>query len=343
MELGIYSFGDLVPDPRSGAVRVSPQERMGEVLAMAQLADQAGLDLFGLGEHHAPDYTVSATATVLAGIASSTKQIRLTSASTLLSTADPVRTFEEFATVDLISGGRAEIIAGRGAYTDGFALFGYNLNDYDALFAEKIQLLMAINRSEQLTWKGKFRAPLEEAVVLPRPAQARLPIWVGALSPQSVLRAAKLGLPLTMPFLGGSLPIYAQTAALYREAWHEAGHDPREAKIAVFSHMLLAETSQRAWQEMLPAYASAVDHALYRHHGRRLPRAAVDQMAAPNGTLLVGSPDELVERILHMHEMLGNLRFVGQIDVGGQPFGQVSKSIELFASKVAPAVRKALS
>lgn len=342
MELGIYSFGDLVPEPQTGKPRVSQKERIDEVLAMAQLADQAGLDVFGLGEHHTPDYTVSATATVLAGIASTTKQIRLASASTLLSTADPVRTFEEFATVDLISGGRAEIIAGRGAYIDGFALFGYDLNDYDALFAEKIQLLREINRSERVTWQGQFRSSLHEAVVMPRPYQERLPIWVGALSPQSIMRAAKLGLPLTMPVLGGSLPSYAQSAALYREAWQAAGHDPREAKVAVFSHMLLAETSQIVRQERLPAYAIALDHAMRRHRGQSLPRAAVDQMASRSGTLMLGDPDELIERILYMHELVGNMRFVGQIDVGGQPFAQVTKSIELFASKVAPAVRKAL-
>lgn len=343
MELGIYSFGDLMPEPQTGKVRVSQKERIDEVLAMAQLADQAGLDVFGLGEHHTPDYTVSATATVLAGIASTTKRIRLASASTLLSTADPVRTFEEFASVDLISGGRAEIIAGRGAFIEGFALFGYDLKDYDALFAEKIQLLIEINRSERVTWQGKYRPPLHEAVVMPRPYQERLPIWIGALSPQSIVRAAMLGLPLTMPVLGGSLPSYAQNVQLYREAWQAAGHDPREAKVAVFSHMLLAKSEQKARQELLPAYTLGMDYMMRRYRGQSFSRAAAEQMASRDGTLMLGDPDELVERILYMHELLGNVRFVGQIDVGGQPFVQVARAIELFASKVAPAVRKALA
>jgi alkanesulfonate monooxygenase SsuD/methylene tetrahydromethanopterin reductase-like flavin-dependent oxidoreductase (luciferase family) len=343
MELGIYTFGDLVPDPVTGKPVITPKQRMDDVLAMAKLADEAGLDVFGLGEHHTPEYTVSATATVLAAAAAVTKRIRLTSASTLLSTADPVRMFEEFATVDLISGGRAEIIAGRGAFIEGFALFGYELKDYDALFAEKLGLLMALNTSERVTWSGKFRPALHDAAVMPRPFQERLPLWIGALSPQSVVRAASLGLPLTLPFLGGSLPGYAQTAALYREAWQAAGYNPNDARVAVFSHMHVAETSQAARSEFLPAYAAYMNQAMLRHRGQGVPRAAIEQMASPQGTLLVGSPEEVVERLLHQHELLGNVRYVGQIDVGGQSFANVARGIELLATRVAPAVRKALA
>jgi alkanesulfonate monooxygenase SsuD/methylene tetrahydromethanopterin reductase-like flavin-dependent oxidoreductase (luciferase family) len=187
---------------------------MDEVIAAAKLADEAGLDMFAVGEHHRRDFTVSATATVLAAVAAVTTRIRLSSASTLLSTADPVRTFQEFATVDLISGGRTEIIVGRGALTDGFPLFGFDLKDYDALFAEKLGLLMALNKSERVTWSGVFRPALHNAEVAPRPFQERLPLWVGAGSPQSVTRAASLGLPLAVPMLGGDLPHYAQIVAL---------------------------------------------------------------------------------------------------------------------------------
>jgi alkanesulfonate monooxygenase SsuD/methylene tetrahydromethanopterin reductase-like flavin-dependent oxidoreductase (luciferase family) len=246
-------------------------------------------------------------------------------------------------TVDLISGGRAEIIVGRGAFIKGFALFGYDLKDYDALFAEKLGLLMALNASERVSWSGTFRTALHDAAVMPRPFQERLPLWVGALSPQSVVRAASLGLPLTLPVLGGSLLGYAQTAALYREVWQAAGDDPNDARISVFSHMHVAETSQAAREEFLPAYAVYMHASRLRHRGQGVPRAANEQMASPQGTLVVGSPAEVTERLLQQHELLGNVRYVGQIDVGGQSFAQAAKGIELLAAKVAPVVRKALA
>jgi alkanesulfonate monooxygenase SsuD/methylene tetrahydromethanopterin reductase-like flavin-dependent oxidoreductase (luciferase family) len=342
MELGIYSFGDLVADSTTGRT-ISPKQRMDEVIAAAKLADEAGLDMFALGEHHRPDFTVSAAATVLAALAAVTTRIRLSSASTLLSAADPVRTFQEFATVDLISGGRAEIIVGRGAFIEGFALFGFDLKDYDALFAEKLGLLVALNESERVTWSGTFRPALHDAEVAPRPFQKRLPLWVGALSPPSVTRAAALGLPLALPMVGGDLAGYGQTAALYRQAWAHFGFSPADARVATFSHMHIAETSQAAREEFLPAYARYLDQAMRSHRGQGIPRAAVEQMAGPRGALLLGSPEEVIEKILAQYEVLGHTRYLGQIDVGGQPFAKVAKGIELLATKVAPAVRKAVA
>lgn len=335
MELGIYTFGDLVADPGTGAV-VSAGERMRQMLELARLADELGLDVVGVGEHHALRYVNSATATILAAMAAVTKRIRLTSASTSIGTADPVRTFQEFATADLVSNGRVELIFGRGAFTDNFPLFGYGLEDYDALFVEKVALFAKLNAEERVTWSGRFRPPLENAEIAPRPAQAKLPVWIGAGSASSVTRAAKLGYPLAVPMLGGSLATYAQVAAIYRQAWQESGRPLSELRFAVFSHLHVTETSRETEEDFYPYY-SAYLSPLFKGP---MPRSVFAQMLSPQGGLVGGSPQEVIDKLLTLHEVLGITRYLGQIDIGGQPFTQVVKGLELFATKVAPVVRK---
>jgi len=336
MEFGIYTFGDIVPDPKTGRA-ISGQERMRQMLDMARLADEAGLDIFGVGEHHALRYVNSATATLIAAMAAITKRIRLTSASTLISTADPVRTFQEFATADLVSEGRVEIIFGRGAFLDNFPLFGHDLNDYDELFVEKLGLFAMLNAQERVSWSGRFRPPLHDAEIAPRPAQKQLPVWIGAGSPASIARAAALGYPLALPMVGGSLDKYAQAAALYRQAWQRSGRDARDLRLATFAHLHVTERPQETREDFYPYY-SAYLAPLFKGP---MPPAVFAQMLSPQGALLGGSTEEVIDKILAQHEALGTTRCVGQIDIGGQSFARVAKGIEIFATKVAPAVRAA--
>jgi alkanesulfonate monooxygenase SsuD/methylene tetrahydromethanopterin reductase-like flavin-dependent oxidoreductase (luciferase family) len=277
----------------------------------------------------------SATATTVAAMAAVTKRIRLTSASTLLSTADPVRTFQEFATADLISGGRVEIIFGRGAFTDNFPLFGYDLNDYDALFSEKLALFAELNAGDHVTWSGKFRPALRNAEIAPRPAQARLPVWIGALSQGSVDRAARLGYPLVMPVLGGTFERYADLAAHYRSVWAQSGRRQEDARIAIFSHLHVTETSQETEQDFYPYYSAY----LRPMFGGPMPPAVYAQMLSSQGTLIGGSVQQVIDKISVLKEATGATRYVGKIDVGGQPFKDVEKGIGLLATKVGEAVR----
>ncbi|OEO31027.1 hypothetical protein VW23_018225 [Devosia insulae DS-56] len=333
MELGIYTFGDIVADPHTGR-KPSPSERMRQMLDMAKLADNVGLDVIGVGEHHGLGFVNSATATTIAAMAAVTKRIRLTSASTLLSTADPVRTFQEFSTADLVSGGRVEIIFGRGAFTDNFPLFGFEMKDYDALFAEKLGLFAKLNDADHVTWSGKFRPPLNNAEIAPRPVQPRLPVWIGALSQGSVERAARLGYPLVMPVLGGSFEGYADLAMHYRSVWAATGRKQEDAKIAIFSHLHITETSQEAEQDFYPYY-SAYLRPMFRGP---MPPAVYAQMLSPHGTLVGGSVQQVIDKISMLKQATGANRYVGQIDIGGQPYAAVAKGIELLATRVAIAV-----
>ncbi|MDB5586294.1 MAG: hypothetical protein JWP26_1264 [Devosia sp.] len=334
MELGLYTFGDMVADPHTG-FKPSPTERMTQMLDLARLAEEAGLDIIGVGEHHGLDYVNSATATIIAAMAAVTKTIRITSASTLLSTADPVRTFQEFATADLVSKGRVEIVFGRGAFTDNFPLFGMDLKDYDALFIEKLNLFAELNSHDHVSWSGKFRSALRDAEIAPRPTQGKLPVSIGAGSPGSVVRAAQLGYPLTMPVLGGSFAGYAQMAQLYRQAWTEAGRDPAWAKISTFGHLHVTETAEETQRDFYPYY-SAYLRPMFRGP---MPVATYAQMLSPQGTLMGGSVQQVVDKILILKHSVGSSRFAGQIDIGGQPFKDIARGIELFATRVAPAVR----
>jgi probable LLM family oxidoreductase len=337
MELGLYTFADVGPGS-------DPARRMRELVEEIELADAVGLDVFGVGEHHRPDYAVSSPAVALAAAATRTENIRLSSAVTVLSSDDPVRVFQDFATLDLISGGRAEIMAGRGSFIESFPLFGYDLGDYDELFAEKLDLLLKLRASERVTWSGRHRAPLENVGVYPRPVQEPLPVWIAVGgTPQSVVRAAILGLPLAIAIIGGQPENFAPLARLYRQAADEAGHDAERLPISINSHAYVAETSRRASDEFFPAYAAMMNRIGRERGWGPMGRRQFEAGRSPRGALLVGSPGEVVEKILYEHELFGNERFMAQISVGTLPHDKVMGAIELFGTEVAPAVRKALA
>jgi probable LLM family oxidoreductase len=323
---------------------VGAQQRLAEILAAAKLADAAGLDVFAVGEHHRLDMAISATPVVLAAIAAVTERIRLASAVTILSTADPVLVFEDFATIDLISGGRAEIIAGRGIFTESFPLFGYDLADYDDLFAEKLELLMQINAADRITWQGRFRPPLKDAPIAPRPAQSRLPIWVGTGGTQSsVVRAGTLGLPLALANISVPPARLAPLADLYRSTGVQAGHAASTLKISVATHMHIMENSQDAMDTFYPFYAGYfLTHTPSQYRAQKITRTDYEERAAPHGAIFVGSPQQIIDKILYERELFGHQRFLTQIDIGGLPFVEVARVIELFAAKVAPVIRGAV-
>src|SRR3954454_24784223 len=333
MELGIYTFADL--DPAVGAER-----RMRDLLEEIELADQVGLDVFGLGEHHRPDFVVSSPAVVLAAGAARTRDIRLTSAVSVLSSDDPVRVFQQFATLDLLSGGRAEIMAGRGSFLESFPLFGYDLDDYDELFAEKLDLLLALRASERVTWSGRHRAGLDRAAVHPRPVQDPLPVWIAVGgTPRSVVRAGMLGLPLAVAIIGGAPARFAPLVALYRAAAGEPGHDPAGLPVSINSHAYVAETSRQAGDEFFEPYAAMMNRIGRERGWPPMSRPQFDVLRGPEGALVVGSPDEVVEKILRQHELFGHDRFLAQMSVGTLPHDSALRSIELFGTEVAPRVR----
>jgi probable LLM family oxidoreductase len=291
MELGLYTFADVGPE-------IDPARRLRNLLEEIELADQVGLDVFGVGEHHRPDYAVSAPAVVLAAAAERTRNVRLTSAVTVLSSDDPVRVFQDFATLDLLSGGRAEIMAGRGSFIESFPLFGYDLGDYDELFAEKLELLLELRESERVTWSGRHRAPLEDAGVYPRPVQDPLPVWIAVGgTPHSVVRAALLGLPLAIAIIGGQPERFAPLARLYREAARGAGHDPARLPISINSHTYVAERPQQASDEYFPTYAAMMNRIGRERGWAPMSRGQFEAGRSPRGALVVGSPEEVVDKI----------------------------------------------
>ena len=337
MELGLYTFADVGPG-------IDPARRLRNLVEEIELADQVGLDVFGVGEHHRPDYAVSSPAVALAAAAERTERIRLSSAVTVLSSDDPVRVFQDFATLDLLSGGRAEIMAGRGSFIESFPLFGYDLGDYDELFSEKLELLLELRDSERVTWAGRHRAPLEDVGVYPRPVQDPLPVWIAVGgTPQSVVRAALLGLPLAIAIIGGQPENFAPLARLYRQAASEAGHDPALLPISINSHAYVAETSQQASDEYFPTYAAMMNRIGRERGWGPMRREQFEAGRSPRGALVVGSPGEVVEKILYEHELFGHQRFMAQISVGALPHEKVMRAIELFGTEVAPAVRKELA
>ncbi|WP_017727797.1 LLM class flavin-dependent oxidoreductase [Halalkalibacterium ligniniphilum] len=340
-EIGLYTFGDLGPDPHSRKT-ISIKERLNEVIQAAKMADEAGLDVFGVGEHHRLDYAISAPPVVLAAIAQVTKQIRLTSATTVLSTVDPVRLFEDFATLDLLSDGRAEIIAGRGAFVESFPLFGYDLNDYDPLFAENIELFLKLNENEIISWHGQFRPSLHDAQIAPRPLQNQLPIWVGVGgTPESAQRAGRLGTGIALAILGGEPARFKPLVDLYRQAGAEAGHAPENLNVAVTGHTFISKTTQQAKDEFYPYYSNYWEYVnRQRGMGTRVSRIDFEQMARPETGLFVGSSEQIIEKILQQYELFGHQRFIAQLDIGGQPFNKVAESIERLATEVAPVVRR---
>ena len=338
MELGAYTFAELTPDPATGRM-VTPAERLRDLIEEIELADQVGLEVFGVGEHHRPDFAVSAPAVVLAAAAERTSRIRLTSAVSVLSSDDPVRVFQDFATLDLLSQGRAEIMAGRGSFIESFPLFGYALDDYDDLFAEKLQLLIALREGERITWDGHHRPSIDGRGVYPRPLQERLPIWVAAGgTPASVVRAGALGLPLALAIIGGQPARFAPLAELHRRAAQEAGHGP--LAVSINSHGFVAETSQKAADTAYPPFATMMDRIGRERGWAPMTRSQFDASRSLHGANLVGSPQEVVEKILFQHRIFGHQRFLIQFSVGTLPHRDVMRSIELFGTEVAPVVRR---
>ncbi len=342
MEIGLYTFAELPVS--AGAAGVTPERRMRNLLEEAELAEQVGLDVFGVGEHHRPDFAVSSPAVALGAIAARTERIRLTSAVTVLSSDDPVRVFQDFATLDLLSGGRAEIMVGRGSFIESFPLFGYDLDDYDELFAEKLELLLELRVSERVTWSGRHRPGLVDAGVYPRPVQDPLPIWVAVGgSPQSIVRAAGLGLPLALAIIGGEPERFAPLIQLYRDSARQAGNDPARLPVSINSHTYVADTPDQATREFFPAYAGMMTRIGRERGWSAMTREQFQFLRSPRGALVVGSPQEVVEKILFQHELFGHDRYLAQISVGDLPHAQVMRAIELLGTEVAPAVRAELA
>jgi len=341
MELGLYTFADVSGDPRTGKA-LSPEVRLRHLIEEVELADQVGLDVFGVGEHHRPDYAVSAPTVVLAAAAVRTTRIRLTSAVTVLSSDDPVRIFQQFSTVDLLSGGRAEIMAGRGSFIESYPLFGQDLRDYDALFAEKLDLLMRVRDAERITWSGVHRPSIDDRGVYPRPVQDRLPIWVAVGgTPASAIRAGTLGLPMALAIIGGVPDRFAPFAQMYRTAGARAGHDLSRLPLGINSLGFVADTSQRAADTFFPFYAAAMNTVGRERGWAPIGRAEFDAMRGPGGALVVGSPQEVADKILREHEIFGQQRFLLQMSLGALPHTDVLRAIELMGTVVAPQVRKA--
>jgi len=341
MELGIYSFADAAVDA-SGAT-VDPARRLAELMEEIVLADQVGLDVFGIGEHHRADFVTATPAVVLAAAAVRTSRIRLTSAVTVLSSDNPVRVFQEFATVDLLSGGRAEIMAGRGSFIESFPLYGYDLRDYVSLFSEKLDLLLRLRAAPRVTWAGRHRAPLEDQPVFPRPLQALLPVWVAVGgTPQSVVRAATLGLPMALAIIGGGPERFVPFTDLYRRTWAEAGHDPAALQLSINSHGFLADGDAAADAAIFPAYLEMMGR-IGRERGWPPPtRRQFEAECSSHGALLVGGPERVVEKLLWEHELFGCTRFLLKLGMGATPHREMLRAIELYGTRVAPAVRKAL-
>jgi probable LLM family oxidoreductase len=334
MELGLATFADL-------ASGVSPRQRMRELMEEVELADQLGLDVFGIGEHHRPDFLVSSPAVVLAAAAVKTERIRLSSAVTVLSSDDPVRVFQDFAEVDLLSGGRAEIMAGRGSFVESFPLFGYDLDDYDELYAEKLELLLAVRAQTHVTWSGRLRPALVDAGVWPRPVQEPLPVWVAVGgSPQSVIRAGTLGLPLTIAIIGGQPARFAPLVQLYRDAAARAGHDPSTTRVAINTHAFVGASTAQADSAFAAPYLAVMNRIGRERGWPPSGRPEYEALRAPDGALAVGSPEQVAEKILYEHELFGNDRYIGQMSVGAVAHGDVLRSMELFGTKVAPLVRE---
>lgn len=336
MEIGIDSFASAM----YGSNQLSSVDAMEQLLERIELADQAGLDVFGIGEHHKKQFLDSATAIILAAAAARTKNIRLTSAVTVLSAADPVRVYQSFATLDLISKGRAELVVGRGSSIEAYPLFGYNLNDYDALFKEKLEMLLQIRDNEFVTWQGRFRPPLDNLPVYPRALQPKLPVWLGVGgTPASFIRAGALGLPLMVAVIGGDTHRFRPLVDLYREAGAKAGFKPEELKVGLHSPGYVSDSNEQAVEEYYPGYAE-----LWTKLGRErgwppVTRPHFDSLIAPTGVLVVGGPERVAEKLLRHSEALGGVdRFTFQMDNAGLTHKQLMRSIELIGEKVIPMV-----
>ncbi|MDQ1910414.1 LLM class flavin-dependent oxidoreductase [Paenibacillus sp. GD4] len=340
MEIGISTFVETTPDERTGEV-ISHAQRLREVVEEIVLADRVGLDVYGVGEHHRKDYAASSPAVVLAAAASQTERIRLTSAVTVLSSADPVRVFQDFATLDGISNGRAEIMAGRGSFIESFPLFGYDLNDYDELFEEKLELLLKLRESEKVTWKGGHRPAFQELGVYPRPVQNPLPVWVGSGgNTESVIRAGLLGLPLVLAIIGGSPRQFAPLVQLYKKAAAHAGHDASKLPVASHSHGFVGEDTEAAADKFFPSTQASMN-VIGRERGwGHYDRAQFDAARSLEGALYVGNPETVARKIIYLRKEVGITRFLLHVPLGTMPHEDVMRAIELLGTEVAPRVRE---
>ena len=338
MELGLTTFAETISSAGTGLVE-HHGDRLRQVVDEAVLAEQVGLDIYAIGEHHRPDFAASAPAVILAAIAARTERIRLSPAVTVLSSDDPVRVYQQFATLDLLSEGRTELLVGRGSFIESFPLFGYSLEDYEELFAEKLDLLLAIRDHERVTWSGSFRPPLVDQGIYPRSMQDPLPVWVGVGgTPQSVVRAGHRGLPVALAIIGGSPERFAVLADLHRRSLREAGYDPADVPLAVHAHGHVAESTDQAVEEFYPSYAAAMTRIGRERGWGPMTRPQFDAMRSPDGSLVLGDPDEVATKIARWREILGIERFMLHVSVGTMPHEQVMQSIELLGTSVAPAL-----
>jgi probable LLM family oxidoreductase len=344
MQIGVDSFAAAISDPASG-ITLKPVELMQQLLEDIELADQVGLDVFGIGEHHRAEFLDSAPAVILAAAAARTKKIRLTSAVTVLSAADPVRVFQEFATLDLISQGRAEIVAGRGSFVESYPLFGLRLEDYDSLFAEKLELLLKIRESTKVHWSGKHRAALTGQAIYPRPLQDELPIWVGVGgTPTSFVRAGILGLPLMVAIIGGEPERFRPLIDVYREAGRRAGHSPERLRVGLHMIGFLGESTKQAADDFFPGYAHTFTEIGKERGWPPATRSQYDALRGPTGALLIGDAKTVSEKILYVNEVLGGIsRLTFQMGVSTLPHPKMLRAIEILGTRVAPIVRNEVS
>jgi probable LLM family oxidoreductase len=343
MQIGIDSFASSIPDPATG-VTLTHAERMRNLLAEIELADQVGLDVFGIGEHHRREFLDASPAVILAAAAARTSRIRLTSAVKVLSADDPVRVFQDFATLDLISKGRAEIVVGRGSFTESFPLFGLELDDYDELFSEKLDLLLKIRASERVTWSGRHRPALTGQGVYPRPFQDPLPIWIGVGgTPQSFVRAGELGLPLMVAIIGGEPHRFRPLVDLYREAGRRAGHAPEKLTVGVHSIGFLGDTTEQAADDFFPGFAQTFTKIGRERGWAPTTRAQFDATRGPTGAYLIGDAQTVAQKILHVSKSLGGIsRITFQMSVATMEHAKMARSIEILGRDVSPLVAKAL-
>ena len=342
LEFGLMTFADVAPETVSGK-GINAHQRIQDLLEEIKLADQLGIDVFGIGEHHRPDYAVSSPTTVLAAAAAVTKNIKLSSAVTVLSSEDPVRVYQQFATVDAISGGRAEIMAGRGSFIESFPLFGFDLNDYNELFDEKLDLLLKINHSEKVTWRGNLRPPINNLGIYPRALNGEIPVWLAAGgTPASAVRAAKLQLPLMLAIIGGMPRQFTPFINLYKKSWLENGHNAEDLQVGINNHMFIGEDGEKAADDFFPYYAQMMDRVGRSRGWQPMTREQFDFMRAPEGSLMVGSVEQVIEKMIYEYELFGFTRFFAQASLGFVPHEMTIKSIELFAKQVVPEVKKRL-
>lgn len=341
MELGITSFAEAYPDPTTGE-RISHAERLRQIVAEIVLAEEVGLDVYGLGEHHRPDFASSSPATVLAAAAGQTDRIRLFPAVSILSTDDPVRVYQQFSTLDAVSSGRAELLVGRGSFIESFPLFGYSLQDYDELFAEKLDLLLDIRDNETVTWSGRFRPPIQGQGIYPRTESRPLPVRVAVGgTPASVVRAAERGLEVALAIIGGTPDRFRVFADLHRRTLVESGYDPARVPLSVHAHGYVADSTEQAAEEYYQSYALAMSTIGRERGWGPMTRQQYEMMRRPEGSLVLGDPETVATKIVRWRDLLGVDRFELHISVGTLPHEKVRRSIELLGSKVAPLVRAA--